>query len=98
MNEEYAQQAPDMARLRDIEEKQRLLKDRIILIGKSLIEEREKSFNEMQELKKSAFVLKEEQLRMKEIIQRIAEQLNATARKEELMILQRQLDMIRKTG
>ena len=39
-------------RIRDIEEKQRLLKDRTLIIGESLVEEREKTFSEMQEIKK----------------------------------------------
>ena len=33
-------------KLRDIEEKQRLLKDRLLLLGQTHIEEREKTFSE----------------------------------------------------
>ena len=82
-------------RIRDIEEKQRLLKERMLLIGQSLIDERDKSFKEIQELKKTLEIIKEETLRMKDFIQRITEQLDNTARKEELMILQRQFDLFR---
>ena len=39
-------------RIRDLEEKQRILKDRMVLVGEGLINEREKSFNEIQEMKK----------------------------------------------
>ncbi len=83
-------------RLMDIEEKQRLLKDRVILIGKNLVEEREKTFNETQELKKSIIKLENDAKTMKDLIQRVLELLDNTARKEELMILQRQFDLFRK--
>ncbi|MEI6731167.1 MAG: hypothetical protein WCK90_00650 [archaeon] len=82
-------------RLRDIEEKERLIKDRVLLLGKTLIEERDKTFKELQELKKIVIKIQEENTRMKEFIQRISEQLENTARKEELMILQRQFDLFK---
>ena len=84
-----------ITRLRDLEEKQRLLKDRTLLIGQNLVEDRESTFDEMQEMKKTLLQLKEENLRMKEFIQRLAEQTSTLARKEELMILQRQFDMFK---
>jgi len=80
----------------DIEEKQRLLKDRILLIGQSLIEEREKNFREIQEVKKSLLQTKEENTRIKELLERVTEQINNLARREEVFALQRQLDLIRK--
>ena len=98
-NTEYPVQqysADPFAKIRDMEEKQRLLKDRILLLAQTQIEEREKTFSDLQELKKTVFTLKEENLRMKELLQRITEQVNNTARKEELAILQRQFDLFRK--
>lgn len=80
---------------RDIEEKQRLLKDRLLLIGQSLINEREKNFSSIQEMKKSLIKLTEENKRIRELLQRITEQMGNTARKEELMMLQRQFDLFR---
>ncbi len=82
-------------RIRDMEEKQNLLRDRVLLLGQSLIEEREKSFKEIQEMKKSLLVLKEDNMRMKEILQRVSEQLSSLARKDELNILQKQFDLFR---
>jgi hypothetical protein len=84
------------AQMRDIEEKQRLLKDRVLLIGKSVIDEREKNFTDIQDLKKQFFILKEENNRMKELLSRLMEQSENLARKEELAILQRQMDLLRK--
>src|SRR3989338_7057709 len=82
-------------RIRDLEERQKIIQDRTLLIGKSLIEEIEKSFLEIQNMKKTLFQVKEDVLRSKEIIQRMAEQLSDTAKREELMILQRQFDLFR---
>ncbi len=82
-------------RMKDLEEKQRLLKDRILLIGKNLIEERESTFEDIQELKKQAYLMKEEISKMKDIMQRMSEQFSSLAKKEELLILQRQFDMFR---
>jgi|SRR3989344_3339970 len=91
---QYPQES--IARIRDLEEKHRLLKERTLLIGQTQIEEREKSFKEIQELKKTVILLKEENIRIKELLQRVTEQLNDSARKEELAILQRQFDLFRK--
>ena len=84
-------------RIRDIEEKQRLLKDRMTLIGESFIKERDKNFDELKEMKKAVEVLSMDNKRMKEILFRIMESVNKSARKEELMILQRQFDLFRDT-
>ncbi len=98
MGDTYSQAYSDsQGQVHDLEEKQRLLKDRLLLIGKSLIEERERSTREFHEIKKDLVILKEDSLRMKELLQRIAEQLPTLARKEELAILQRQLNLLRNT-
>lgn len=83
------------SRVRDIEEKHKLLKERTLLIGQSLVEERQETFAQMQELKKIVLKLQEENLKIKELMQRAMEQLSAMARKEELMILQRQFDIFK---
>ncbi len=99
MEEAYSEQpvaADFLNHARDLEEKQRLMRDRVLLLGKTLIENRDKTFAEIQELKGSLIKLKEETARIKELVQRMAEQLSNAARKEELMILQRQFDLFRK--
>ncbi len=83
-------------RIRDIEEKQRILKDRMFLIGHGLVKEREKNFSDIQELKKAVLELKEENKRIKEILKNVSELANKAARQEDLMILQRQFDLFRK--
>ncbi len=95
--EEVAQQfSVDLnSRLRDVEEKQRLLKDRVLLIGKGLIEDRQQTSQTMREVKSAIILLKEENTRLKEILRNITEQLERTARKEELVTIQHQLDLLR---
>jgi hypothetical protein len=82
-------------RIRDLEEKQRLLKDRMLLISEGFVKDREKSFDDIQEMKKSVETLKEENKRLKEILLRVGAMVDKSARKDELMILQRQFDLFR---
>ena len=93
MSQEYFSDVNN--KLRDLEEKQNLLKERILLIGQNLIENRESTSTDIQELKKIVLNLKEETLRIKELIKSISGQISEFARKEELMILQRQFDMFK---
>ena len=93
-NQDYYQDL--FGRMRDLEEKLNLAKERTVLISKTLVEERDKNFKEMQEMKKTLFKLKEENLRMKDFMQNLAEQLDNTARREELEILKNQFDLFRK--
>jgi hypothetical protein len=82
-------------RIRDLEEKQRLLRDRMLLISESFVKEREKNFNEIQVMKKEVVKLKYDNERMKELLMRVGEKVADTPRKEELLILQRQFDLFR---
>ena len=47
-------------RLKDVEEKQNILKDRLLLIGQNLIDTKEETSDRLIELKKDVEVLKEE--------------------------------------
>jgi phage-related tail protein len=94
-NSEQFQSDP-LARLQDLEEKQRILKERVLIMGKNLVEEREKTFQDIKEMKKIITTLSEENKSMKRLIENMVEQINKTARKEELMILQRQFDLFRR--
>jgi predicted nucleic acid-binding Zn-ribbon protein len=104
MVEEFGQDYGDRfftdlnTRIRDLEEKQRLLKDRMLLISESFVKERDKNFEEMQEMKQTLEKIKLENTRLKELLLRVSEVIDSSARKEELMILQRQFDMFRESG
>ncbi len=98
MEEGYQEQQASLdvsIRLRDLEEKNRLIRDRVLLLGQSVVDERDKTFKEIQEIKGSLIKLKDDVNRLKELMQRMAEQIIQMARKEELMILQRQFDLLR---
>lgn len=105
MADDFAQQAgyndrffSDInTRIRDLEEKQRLLRDRMGLISESFIKERDKNFEEIVEMKKTVEKLKDDNERLKEIFLRVGEKLDKTARREELMILQRQFNLFRES-
>ena len=81
--------------LRDIEERQRLLKDRIILVGKTLIGERDVLHKSMDEMKKNILLLQADMERIKEVTKNLTQLTASQARKEEVLILQRQLDVLR---
>jgi hypothetical protein len=84
-----------MFKIRDMEEKEKILKDRVLLLGQTLIDTKDKSTKDIQELKKAVLDLKEENKILKNSIQKIMEQINNSARKEDLIILQRQFDLFR---
>lgn len=79
--------------LRDLEEKQRILKERIFLLGQNLIEIREKNSREMLELKKEIEKIKEGMERVKEFLEIASGEFQKFARKEDLEILSKQAKM-----
>jgi hypothetical protein len=93
--EQGAYQDDTLLRLRDLEDQQRILKDRIVLVGETLIEERSRNVADIQQMKKTVLTLKEENDRVKAVLQRITELLPSLSRKEELAIVQRQLEIVR---
>ncbi len=82
-------------RIKDLEEKNRLLRDKMLLISDSFVKEREKNFKEIQELKRTVEILRMDNSRMKEMLSRVGEIVDKSARKEDLAILQRQFDLFR---
>ena len=80
-------------KIRDLEDSSKLTKERMLLIGKNLIEFQDKSSKEIVELKKEVYEIKTDLKRIKEIIESISEEVSKSARKDELMILLRQFKM-----
>ena len=80
-------------KLRDLEEIQKLSKERLLLIGENLVEWQEKTNNELTELKKAIQTLQTDLSRVKSITQSLSEEISKSARKEELEILKRQYKM-----
>jgi hypothetical protein len=106
MDEEEAYQNQGISeliyKLRDIEEKQRILKDRILLISQNLVEMKEENSKKNLEIKKELEGVKQVIERTKSFLESASEEFSKFARKEDLEILQKQaklfqpLDFVRK--
>jgi len=77
-------------KLRDLEEKQRLLKDRVLLIGTNLVEMREEVGKDLTDLKIQSEQSKQDILKIRETLQRLAEELENRARRSEIELIKRQ--------
>ena len=80
-------------RIRDLEEKQRILKDRLLLIGKNLIEIREKNKEAILEIKKDLEIIKQNMERLVSFLETASSEFSKFARKEDLEILSKQARM-----
>lgn len=80
-------------KLRDLEESNRLMKERILLIGQNLIESQEHNRKEILDIKKTLYILESDAKRIKSVIESLSEEISKSARKEELAILNRQYKM-----
>jgi archaellum component FlaC len=79
--------------MRDLEEKQRMLKDRILLIGQNLIDMREKHNEEMIEMRKSLESIKTNIKQLVSFLETASGEFSKFARKEDLEILTKQAKM-----
>lgn len=77
-------------RLNELEEKQRLLKDRVLLIGNNLIYSKEDFEKKDLEFRKKIAELENEIKTIKQLNKRIIYEMENFARKEEVSILERQ--------
>jgi len=80
-------------KIRDLEERQRILRDRILLIGKNLIESKEETEKTLGKIKRNLSSLKDETTKIKEILLTITEELSNTAKKSEIIAIENQLKM-----
>jgi len=79
--------------LMDLEERQRIVKDRLILIGQNLIDFKEKNEEELLEIKKDLEFLKRNVEKIKDFIETISSEFQKFAKKEDLEILKKQAKM-----
>lgn len=80
-------------RVRDLEEKLRNLKDRVILIGQNLIEIREKNRESILEIKKDLEIMKQNMERLVSFLETASSEFSKFAKKEDLEILAKQAKM-----
>jgi len=80
-------------KVRDLEEKQRIIKDRILLIGQNLIEMKEDVHITLLDLKKNIEIMKRDIERLKSFFETASGEFSKFARKEDLEILSKQAKM-----
>lgn len=90
--QDYGQDYGGM-QIRDLEEKQRILKDRLLLIGQNLIDVREKNNEAVLEIKKEIEIIKQNVDRLISFLETASSEFSKFARKEDLDILTKQAKM-----
>ncbi len=91
---DYPQQLGDpTTKIRDLEEKQRILKDRLLLIGKNLIEIKEENKKQTLEIKKDIQIIKQNMERLVAFLETASAEFSKFAKKEDLEILSKQARM-----
>jgi hypothetical protein len=91
------------AKIGDLDEKNRILKNRLLLIGQNLIETREKTSEQILNLKREVDSMQTDLRRIKDFLENISGEFSKFAKKEDLMILAKQakmfqpLDFVRKS-
>jgi len=93
MTEEADYSDDVVLKFRDLEEKQRILKDRVLLIGQNLIDTKEKTSEDILEIKKELENLKNSIEKIKMFIESISVEFPKFARKDDLNILIKQAKM-----
>ncbi len=79
--------------IKDLEERQRILKDRLLLIGQNLINFKEQNQEEILNLKKDVESMKTNLEKIKTFLETISGEISKFAKKEDLEILKKQAKM-----
>ena len=80
-------------KIRDLEERYRILRDRLLLIGQNLIEIKEKTNEDILKIKKDVEVIKRNMERLVSFLETASAKFSKFARKEDLEILSKQAKM-----
>lgn len=80
-------------KLRNLEEKQQTLSERVLLIGENLIEQKEKTQETTTTLKKEVMLLKSSMGKMLQTLEMLQEDITKLARREDVDILAKQARM-----
>ena len=81
------------AKIRDLEDKQRVMKDRLLLIGQNLVEIKEKTNDKILEIKKDIEIIKTNMERLSSFLETVSGEFSKFAKKEDLEILIKQAKM-----
>ena len=85
------QSADPNTRLRDIEERGRLIRERVLLLGNNLISSREGVDEELRQIKKENQEIKKELEKIKKVASSLLTEFNKFVKREELSIVERML-------
>ena len=81
------------SKLHDLEEKQKMLRDRVLLIGQNLVETKEKTNSDILEIKRNLEIIKSSMEKMILFLENASVEFSKFARKEDLEILTKQAKM-----
>ncbi len=81
------------SKMRDTEEKQRILRDRLLLIGQNLVEIKDGTNKKILEMKKDIENIKQSIERMSSFLETVSGEFSKFAKKEDLEILTKQAKM-----
>ncbi len=80
-------------KIRDLEDKQRIMKDRLLLIGQNLIELKDATNQKILEMKRDIEIIKQNIERMSSFLETISTEFSRFAKKEDVEILAKQAKM-----
>jgi hypothetical protein len=80
-------------KMRELEEKQRIIKDRMLIIGQNLIETKEKTTQDTLDIKRDIEILKLSVERLLSFLESASEEFSKFAKKEDIEILVKQSKM-----
>jgi archaellum component FlaC len=96
---DYSQIFGDInTKVRDLEEKQKILKDRLLLIGENMIEIKDETGKKILDIKKDIEILKRNTEKLISFLETVSGEFSKFARKEDVEILARQLKMFQPLG
>jgi archaellum component FlaC len=91
---DYSNPLSDLgAKMREVEDKQRIMKDRLLLIGQNLVEMKDSTNKKILELKKDVETMKQNIERLSSFLETVSSEFSKFAKKEDLEILTKQAKM-----
>jgi len=81
------------SKLKDVEEKQRILKDRLLLVGQNLVEIKDDQSQKIIEIKKEIDTIKRNMERLISFLETASKEFSKFAKKDDLEILKKQAKM-----
>ncbi|MCK5321382.1 hypothetical protein KAJ38_02285 [Candidatus Pacearchaeota archaeon] len=78
-------------RLRDLDERNKLIRERVLLLGGNLISSRQELENELTEIKKENLEIKENLSKIKKVSNSLLSEFNKFVKKDEIILIERML-------